>query len=357
MAELLERPRLQSLVGLVAAALLVFGAYVILAPFLVPIAWAAILAYTTWPLYRRVRSVLGGRDFWAALTMTCLVILAVAVPVTGLSLALADDVVEVFRTLRAWATDPPDLPAWASELPVIGSSLVTWHAALRTNPGALRGLLADQAPRWSQAVLSAAGDVGRNLGRLGLTLLTIFFLYRHGERVMAQTDRVLDRLAGERVQRRLAIVGATVRAVCYGVLLTAVAQGVLAGLGFWAAGVKASVLLGALTALLALLPFGPPLVWLPVGLWLLATGEGLVRGIAVLLWGALAVSGVDNIIRPYFIGGATQVPFLFVLFGVLGGLAAFGLLGLFIGPVILAILLVLWREWAAESFAEGGPAT
>ncbi|MGH7263999.1 MAG: AI-2E family transporter [Candidatus Rokuibacteriota bacterium] len=339
--------RAQVVVGLAAAAFLLAGAYVVLRPFLVPIAWAAILAYATWPVYRRVRGLLGGRARWAALAMTVLVILAVALPVTFLSVGLADDVAGTARLLRGWADQPPDLPAWVADLPLIGSTVVGWHDAIRANPGALRQLVLDRGALVSQAVLLAAGGIGQNLAKLALTLLTLFFLYRHGEAVLADTRRVIDRLAGERVQRRLEIVGATVRGVCYGVLLTAFAQGLLAGLGFWATGVRGAVLLGVLTGILALVPFGPPLVWAPAGLWLLAT-ESVWKGLALLGWGLIVVSGVDNVLRPYFIGGATQIPFLLVFFGVLGGLAAFGLLGLFVGPTVLAVLLVLWREWAVE---------
>lgn len=351
-----ERRRLQLAVGLGAATLLVVGAYVVLSPFLVPIAWAAILAYATWPVYCRVLAAVGGRDLWAAVVMTLLVILAVALPVAALSVTLADDVAALFQTLRAWGEQPPPLPAWAAGLPLIGPSLAGWDATLRANPGALPRLLVQRAPQWSQALLAAAGGIGQNLAKLGFTLLTLFFLYRHGEDLLAQTHRVLDRLAGEPVQRRLAVVGVTVRAVCYGVLLTALVQGTLAGLGFWAAGVKGAVLLGGLTALLALVPFGPPLVWLPVALWVLATGA-VWKGLVLLGWGALIVSGSDNVIRPYFIGGATQIPLLLVLFGVLGGMGAFGLLGLFVGPVILAVLLALWREWAGAPEPPGQPAS
>jgi len=278
--------------------------------------------------------------------MTTLVVLAVAVPVAGLSVALADDVAAVVRLIRSWADAPPALPAWAADLPVVGPSLTGWHAALTANPGALPRLLVERASWWTQGVLRALGGLGQNLAKLGLTLLTVFFLYRHGEALLGQARQVIRRLAGEGVRDRLETVGATVRGVCYGVLLTALAQGLLAGLGFWAAGVRAAVLLGALTAVLALVPFGPPLVWAPVALWTLAT-VSVWKGVALLLWGALAVSGIDNVLRPYFIGGAARVPFLLVLFGVLGGVGAFGLLGLFIGPSILAVLLVLWREWAA----------
>jgi len=129
---------------------------------------------------------------------------------------------------------------------------------------------------------------------------------------------------------------------------TALAQGALAGLGYWWARVDGPVLLGAVTALVAMLPFGAPLVWGSIGAWLLVSGE-FAAGIGLLLWGALVVSWVDNLIRPLVISSATRIPFLLVLFGVLGGLAAFGLIGLFLGPVILAVLVAVWREWLDEA--------
>jgi predicted PurR-regulated permease PerM len=347
-----QRSTAQFALGLGGLAFLVLGGYVVLAPFLASITWAAILAYATWPIHREIRRRLGS-DLWTAAVMMALVILAIAGPVTLLSLALADDVARVYRQLRSWGDELPLLPAWVGDLPVAGPWLAGWYDALRANPGALQQFLVDQAPRLSQPLLQAAGDLGRNLGRLGLTLLTLFFLYRHGETVLGQTSRVMSRVTGQEIQRRLEVVGITVRAVCYGVLLTALAQGVLAGVGFWAAGVPAAVLLGALTALAALVPFGPPLIWAPIGLWVLATGS-VAKGIGLLLWGALVVSTVDNVLRPFFISGRTKIPFLLLLCGVLGGLAAFGLVGLFVGPTILAVLLALWHEWADYPDAQPG---
>ena len=144
--------------------------------------------------------------------------------------------------------------------------------------------------------------MGLNLVKIALTLLTVAFLYFHGETLNDQTRTVVHRLAGGRVASLIQIAGDTIRAVWYGMLLTATAQGILAGLGFWAVGLAAPVLLGAATAFLALLPFGPPLLWIPAGLWLLIQGT-LWKGVALLTWGALAVSGIDNVLRPLFIGG------------------------------------------------------
>jgi predicted PurR-regulated permease PerM len=159
-----------------------------------------------------------------------------------------------------------------------------------------------------------------------------------------QSRGVLRRFLGAEYETYWDAVAKTTRGVVYGLVLTAMAQGFLAGLGYWAAGTDVPVLLGALTALLALIPFGAPVVWASLGVWLIMTGD-LWPGVGLLLWGGLVVSWVDNFIRPWAISSATRTPFLLVLIGVLGGLTAFGLIGLFIGPMVLAVLLAVWREW------------
>lgn len=337
--------RVRPLVGAGVIAALGLGGFLVLQPFLAPVAWAAILAYTTWPVYGRIRTWLGGKGLWASLLMTTLLILAVAGPVVLLSLTLADEAGQVYRAAKAGAAHPPDVPGWFREIPWIGERVVGWRARLLSDPQWWQGWLTRNAAWITDRVLGFVGDVGRNLVRIALTLLTVAFLYFHGETLHSQTRTVVNRLAGGRVASLIQIVGDTIRAVWYGMLLTATAQGILAALGFWAVGLPAPVLLGVVTAFLALVPFGPPLLWIPAGVWLLMQGT-LWKGVALLAWGALAVSGIDNALRPLLIGGATRIPYLLVFYGVLGGLASFGLLGLFLGPTILAVLLVLWREWA-----------
>jgi predicted PurR-regulated permease PerM len=314
------------------------------------VAWAAILAYTTWPVHKRLRAALRESRTGAALVMTGLLVLAVAGPVILLSVALVEEAAGVIRAVKAAAAQLPEVPGWARGIPWIGERLVSWRGELLSDPQWWQGMLSQNANWLTTLILGLVGDVGRNLMQLLLTLFTVAFLYFHGETLARQTATVVHRLAGERVVSLIHIAGDTVRAVWYGMLLTATAQGLLAGLGFWAVGLPAPILLGAATALLALLPLGPPLLWVPAGLWLLFQGS-VWKGIGLLVWGALGISGIDNVLRPLLIGGATRIPYLLVFFGVLGGLGAFGLLGLFLGPTILSVLLVLWREWAQEALA------
>jgi len=192
------------------------------------------------------------------------------------------------------------------------------------------------------------GDLGLNSLRLGIALLTVFFLFRDGDHLLDELRGVLRGLLGDRVQAYFTVIGDTTRAGVYGLLLAAFAQGLLAGLGYWVAGVNAPAFWGAATAVVAVIPFGAPLVWGSIGVWLLLQGQ-VGAGIGLLLWGTLAISWIDNLVRPLIISGVAKIPFLLVLYGVLGGLAAFGLIGLFVGPVILAILLALWRESTANN--------
>ncbi|MBI4588669.1 MAG: AI-2E family transporter [Candidatus Rokubacteria bacterium] len=347
--EILSRQRW---VQLGALALLIALALAVLRPFIVPVAWAAILAYATWPLFRRVERGLGGRSGWAALATTVFVVLVVVGPAVTVSLALASEIQQAVQDLRAWAAAGrrPPLPEWVRQVPVLGPIVAERGEAMLADPGALQEWVRSQAGPWARSLTGAIGGLARNVAGAGLALLTLFFLYRHGRTVIGQIERVARGVAGERVRVMLHPLGETVRAVMYGMLLTALAQGGLAMLGYWVAGLGAPALLGAATTLLALIPFGAPMVYVPAGAWLFVQGRPLA-GFLLLAWGTLVVSTVDNVIRTWFISGATRVPFLLVFFGVLGGLAAFGSLGLFVGPVVISLLLVLWREWTEQAEA------
>lgn len=333
---------------------LLFLAYRVLHLFLVPVAWAVILVYVTWPFYQRLRQYLRGHPAGSALLMTVILGAAFALPVLWLVALLREELLIAYQTITAYlAQGPPMLPEFVAHIPWLGQELQRFIDQLTGgDPAMLRAQVVSWAEPWIGELAVILGDVGRNAIKFGFALLTAFFLYRDGEEVLHQTRRILQRFLGERANAYLAAIGTTTRAVLYGLVLTALAQGFLAGLGYWAVGLGAPVLLGAVTAVIALIPFGPPLVWGSIGLWLLLAGQTLA-GIGLLIWGALVVSWVDNLVRPLVISSATRIPFLLVMFGVLGGIAAFGLVGLFLGPVIVAVLLAVWREWLEEQALSG----
>ena len=338
------------ILGVLLTGLLVLG-YTVLHLFLVPVAWAGILAYVTWPFYARLRRALRGFGGLSAGIMTLALMTAFALPLLWLVVLLRDELTSAYTAVAAWlAHGPISLPKFLHAIPWLGEPLQTALDQLSADPAAVRARIGQWAAQRNADLFDAFGGVGRNAAKLGFALVTVFFLYRDGERLVAQIQRVLHRVLGSRIDDYLSAVGNTTRAVVYGLGLTAIAQGVLAGLGYWVAGVSAPALLGALTALISLIPFGTPLVWGSIGVWLLLNGK-VAAGAGLLLWGALVVSWVDNLIRPLVISSATEIPFLLVMFGALGGLAAFGLVGLFLGPVIVAILMAVWREWAEDTRA------
>ncbi|MGQ0835650.1 MAG: AI-2E family transporter [Gammaproteobacteria bacterium] len=337
---------------LIVAALLIgltVLSFQVLQPFIVPVVWATILAYVTWPAYTRLLAALRARRTIAALLMTLALTTAVILPTVWLITLLRTEAVNVYRDFAAvLAAGGPKLPESLLRLPWVGEWLRELSERMASDPRALGDEIRLLLDRSFDEVRLIVGGVGRNVVKLLIAVVSLFFLYRDGPSFAAQVTSVLEQLLGSRVHSYLAAIGQTVKAVVYGLVLAALAQGSLAGLGYWVAGFDAPAFLAALTTLAALIPFAVPLVWGSAGIWLLATGK-TAAGIGLLIWGATAVSWIDNVVRPLVISNQTRIPFLLVLFGVLGGLTAFGLVGLFVGPVILAILIAIWREWLLES--------
>ncbi|HEX5326179.1 MAG TPA: AI-2E family transporter, partial [Acetobacteraceae bacterium] len=180
-----------------------------------------------------------------------------------------------------------------------------------------------------------------------LALFIAFFFYVYGEPLADRLRAILLRIAGPQGDRMLTMTGLTVRGVVFGLLGTALMQGVLVGFGLWISGVPRPVLLGALAGLISVFPAGASVVWLPGALWLLAD-DHLGRGLFLAAWGLIGVGGADSLIRPWLIARGSELPFLLSVLGVLGGAVAFGLLGIFLGPVLLGVGYTLVNEWAGE---------
>jgi predicted PurR-regulated permease PerM len=316
----------------------------VLQPFVVPLIWGAILAYVSWPLHQRLLKWVKGRTGLAALITTLAVTLAIIVPLVWLVFMLRYEATGAYAQVQAFLASKPLLPPVLRDLPGAGPWLQDMLDELARDPTAIRAQLVRLTEESSLEVTRLIGGVGRNAAKLFFAVLSLFFLLRDGPRVLRETRAILEGILGERVRDYLDAIGSTTQAVVYALILGALAQGAVAGIGYWIFGIQAPVLLGAVTVLVALIPFGAPVVWGSLSVWLLLTGH-VWQGVGLLLWGVLLVSWMDNIIRPLVISNATQMPFLLVVFGVLGGVLAFGLVGLFIGPVLLAVSLAIWREW------------
>jgi predicted PurR-regulated permease PerM len=333
--------------GLFLTGLLLLS-YRVLSPFIIPVAWAAILVYVTWPIYNRLRTLFGRKVNLSALLMTLFLSLTFALPLLSMVGMLQQEVPAAYnRSVEILLSGPEAVPPAIAHIPWLGDEVQRVLALSADDPAALRKQVVQWGKPWVDESLDVLGGIGFTAFKFIFALFTAFFFYRDGEELLDQVRRLLYGLIGARSGAYLFAIGGTTRAVLYGLVLTALAQGLLAGLGYWAVGVQAPVLLGALTAILALVPFGTPLVWGAVSIWLLASGHTWA-GLGLAAWGTLVVSQIDNVLRPMLISSSTRIPYLLVLFAVLGGISAFGLLGLFLGPIVIAVLLAVWREWLEE---------
>ena len=353
MDDFVSAPWLRRLISVALLAGLVLLGFRVLEPFIVPVVWSGILAYVSWPAYEWVVAKLGGRTLPAAIIMTILVSAAVIVPIAWLAVVLRIDLVRAYHEMQTVLAGGLQLPPSILKLPYVGDWLKDLSDRVAQDPHALGFELRKLTDRSFDQIAHVLGDVGRNAVKLGFTVLSLFFVFRGGESAAGQLSRALGLVLGPRVDNYLQAIGQTVKAVVYGLGLAALVQGVLACLGYWIAGVGAPIFLAALTTVLGIIPFAVPLLWGGISLWLVVTGHA-VPGIALGVWGILVIGWTDHFVRPLLISRGASIPFLIVLFGVLGGLAAFGLVGLFIGPVILAILLAIWREWLLESGQPAG---
>ena len=336
-----ERVLMWLLLGGVAA-----GCLVVLYPFLSALLWAAILAYTTWPVYRQIRARLGLGRAGGAGVMVAMTAILVVLPLALAAPSGAGDVAQIERAVQdALAAGLPGAPAWIYDVPAVGPTLGAlwdaWAADLTVMVVFFRPYFGIAAQFGLQLLLGLANGVLLFL----LALFVAFFAYASGEQLAKRITLIVHRIAGDRAERLIEVTGATVRGVVYGILGTAVVQGALTAIGLWVCGVPRAALFGVIAGGLAVLPVGPPLVWFPAALWLMASGR-TVYGVGLLVYGVVVIGGADTLIRPYFIARGAHLPFLLTMLGVLGGAIAFGLLGIFLGPVLLGVGYALVNEWA-----------
>ena len=321
---------------------------IILRDFFLVLAWAFIIAYVAWSPYCWLKRRLKNRANLSAAVMTALIAAIVSLTLFWLAVMLRSELKTAYQTLLLdYAGTSYQLPEAVRKIPWLGDRLQFGLEQLGGDTSGLSTQLAEWAQQGLGGLAKFLGNIGRNLMDLGFVLVTVFFCFRNGEAAIAQLQLGLIRFLGQYQQAYVESVGNTTRAVVYGIVLAALGQGFTAGLGYAVAGVQAPILLGAVTAILALVPFGAMLVWLSISAMLLASGQ-IWPGVGLLIWGFSVISTIDNIIRPLVISGTTQVPLLVVMFGVFGGLSAFGMVGLFLGPVILSVLLAVWQAWLQQ---------
>jgi predicted PurR-regulated permease PerM len=316
--------------------------------FVLPLLWAAILCIATWPLYRRALRFTGGREILAAALVTLLAALVFITPlVLGVTQA-ARQAPALAQLVAGANTEGLAAPEWLHRIPMAGDAVYNWWQATLGQPHGLAHLLQDGSVGRMQSASEVLKRIGSGLLHrlidIGFAFLCLFFFYKDGQALQGQTDAIGAHLIGAQRWTLYSLkVPTAVRATVNGLVLVGLAEGFLLGIGYQFAGVPSAVLWAAATGVLAIIPFGAPLAFGAVCLLLLYQGNGAAAA-AVAAWGFVVLFVADHFVRPAIIGNATKLPFLAVLLGILGGVETLGLIGLFVGPVVMTLFVTLWHE-------------
>jgi predicted PurR-regulated permease PerM len=319
--------------------------------FLVPVLAALVIGFASWPLYRRLRASLGGGDTWPATVALFLVLCFLIVPIV---LAVIYAIKEV-QVWAAWVVAANNIgapvPGWIGELPIIGRSIAEQWTKYLSHPGGFGEVVQVVSGSNIGNIYRGLLVVGTSTFQAFLTLLflliTLFFIYKDGDKIVAQLDRLGERVLPQRWERVSRIVPMTISSTVMGMTIIAIGEGVILGVAYWLADVPSPVTLGIITGVMALIPGGAPLSFTLVSAYLVAAGLP-INGIALFVWGSTELFIVDKTLRPRLVGGPIKLPFLPTFFGLIGGVKTMGFLGLFLGPVLMALLVSIWREWVYQ---------
>jgi predicted PurR-regulated permease PerM len=331
-----------------AVAALAIACLLILRPFISAVLWAAVLCFTTWPLFIRLKARVGGRPTMAASLATLALSAIIIVPVAILVSRISGNVAEIIDAIRKFIRlGPAGPPAWIAALPLVGGRLAAYWKLLSEGSAAGLSGLVKWLPTVQKALLGSGRALAKGVIQIIFSLLMVFFFYRNGETAVDRLVSTINRIGGAQGTHLPEVAGTTMRAVVYGVLGTALVQGVMAGAGFMIAGVPGAALLGFVTLIVAVIPVGPLLVAAPAVLWLYHRGSA-EWSLFILIW-MVIVSGLDHVVRPLLIAsGGGDTPVILIIVGVLGGAMAFGVIGLFLGPTLLAVGYSMFDEWSSQ---------
>ena len=343
-----SRPRdiPQILISVLFLALMIIACLWIVQPFILSFAWAATIVIATWPVLLWLQRHLFGRRALAVLIMTLLLFLLFVIPITLLVNSLVDTSVPLIHTINSGAFTLPEM-GWLNSIPFVGAKLYTgWHNLLDMGGSALVAKIRPYLGTTTAWFIGQIAHIGRFFMHCALMLLFSTLLYWQGEKVAFGIRYFATRLAAKRGDAAVLLAGQAIRAVALGVVVTALAQAVLGGIGLGISGVPYAALLTVVMIFSCLVQAGPLIVLIPCIIWLYWTGD-TTWGTVLLVWSAV-VGTMDNFLRPMLIRMGADLPMILILSGVIGGLVAFGMIGLFIGPVVLAVSWRLFDAWVHE---------
>lgn len=339
-----NQKRIEQIAGLILVGAIVIGCGLVLRPFVSAILWAAILCFATWPVHELLLRWLRGRRNLTAGLMTVLLSLVLILPFLIVGLTLTDNVRSALAQFDGYReAGIPEPPSWVEKIPLVGEKAKEYWLSFRVDAKPALEWLKPRIQTAGLWLLSHSLDFARGVFQLVISVLLAFFLYRDGADLVARLREGFQKISGDYGQRLMEIVKTTVQSVVYGVIGTGLAQGLVGGIGFAIAGVPSPVVLAVLTFFLSFVPMGPPIIWIGASIWLFAQNH-IGRGIFMAVYGLLAISSVDNVIKPIIISRGSKLPFIVMFIGVLGGIATFGFIGIFIGPTLLAVGFSLVQE-------------
>lgn len=326
---------------------LLVGAY-FFSGFLIPGLAALIIGFASWPLYERWLRLCGGRTTLAASGALIIIVVGLIVPAAfGLSYAIKE-AGNFIRWLLEANRDGLAVPAWIAALPLFGERLGGYWQEHLGEPLAIgqwvQLISGEHLGNIYRVALSTTGNVFHLALTLLFMLIILFFIYKDGKHIVRQLDILGARMLPEHWFRFSRVVPATINATVVGMGLIAIGEAIVLGIAYWIAGVPSPALLGLITGFMALIPGGAPLSFTLVSLYLVFSGK-VVAGIGLFLWGAIELFIVDKTLRPRLVGGPVKLPFLPTFMGLIGGVQTMGIVGLFVGPVLMALLVAMWREW------------
>ena len=326
----IDRKKIVAVVLVLIPLLILYGAHEVFKPFYKAILWAVIVGVTFWPVYKKIRILLRGREALSSFIAVTGVLLFFLIPSAFLIKSLVTQVSYAYENVY------PRIPAILDRISLL---IPLKDEGMKEN---LTNSFKDIGNVLISYMSSATGDVLSILFQMSITILILYFIFRDGERFIEKVRNSML-IPSEEIDVFVMETGEVIRAVIYGVILTAVLQGVLVGIGFWITGLPAPVLFGAIMFIMAIIPFaGTAIVWGPAAIYLLYYGM-IWQGIFLILWGSLAVGMIDNFLKPYFISRRLGFHVIFSFIGIIGGMSAFGFVGVFLGPLLLA-LLIRWIE-------------
>ena len=312
--------------------------------FIPALLWAVVIAMATWPLRVKVAHKTKFRDKGVAAIMTLAVALLLFFPIIYALVLAASDLGELTNWIMEVQKTGIAVPEWLHNIPKVGDKAVNWWSSHLTDPADLSDFIGNADNTWVKELAQILGaQAAHRLGTLIFTIVTLFFIYEGGDDLSRKTLNLLEKLTGETGKRYGLQAAAAIRATVNGVVLVGLAEGLLIGVSYAVAGAPHAAILGLSTGALAMIPFAAPLIFSGVSLILMVQGN-MVAAIGVFVFGMLVLGIGDHVVRPRIIGSSVELPFLWVLFSILGGVEVFGLIGLFIGPALMALVMMMWSD-------------